>query len=84
MTLARTKEQWLSIFAEQTDGSPKSIGKRIISDLWGYNIRSSKDRWRQQDIETMANALDAYGDMIGDRVEDAARQGLLMPIVRDF
>ena len=58
--LARTVEQWLKIFDEQTDGTELSVSARILEDLWGYNTHTPKDRYRPQDTQSLANALAAF------------------------
>src|SRR5262245_486579 len=66
-TPARDKSQWREIFKPQTDGAPTKIGDRIIGDLWGYrqyqNERKGvRNRYRDQDAESLGAALEAYHD----------------------
>lgn len=66
-TLARTKDDWRKIFITQTDGTAEGIGRRIIGDLWGYNTAARYNKFRDQDVMTLANALAAYHDLMSAR-----------------
>jgi hypothetical protein len=59
MALLRPIPQWIEIFKEQTNGSAEQIAKRIMDDLSGYPMRSSR-RWRDEDVDQLARALQAY------------------------
>ena len=54
--MARTPEEWATIFAKQTYDL-RSAGDRIIADLTGYPMR---DTWRKDDALQIGNALEGY------------------------
>ena len=69
MTIIRGVEEWIGIFARQTDGSPRAIANRILGDIWGYDTHTKDQRYRKQDDEMLANALLAFSAIQGEKAD---------------
>ncbi len=63
--MARPIKQWIEILSDPKFVSPIDAAKRMLSEIYNYNVRSNSLVSASEDQQEMANAIRAFAKLHG-------------------